>query len=57
MKPELNEMEQRILKYIMDVIHNEGFSPSVRDIQNALDIKSTSTVHSYLERLEEKGYI
>ena len=57
MKPELNEMEQRILKYIMDVIHNEGFSPSVRDIQNALDIKSTSTVHSYVARLKEKGYI
>ena len=57
MKPELNEMEQRILKYIVEVIRTEGFSPSVRDIQNALDIKSTSTVHSYVARLKEKGYI
>jgi len=57
MKPELNEMEQRILKYIVEVIRTEGFSPSVRDIQTAMDIKSTSTVHAHVAKLKEKGYI
>lgn len=57
MKHDLNEMEERILKYIVEVIRTEGFSPSVRDIQNAMDIKSTSTVHAYVARLKEKGYI
>ena len=33
------------------------YAPSVRDIQNALSIKSTATVHSYLKKLEDKGYI
>ncbi len=57
MKPNLTEMEERILKYIVEVIRTEGFSPSVRDIQTALEIKSTSTVFSYVARLKEKGYI
>ena len=52
-----NEKENEILEYINDTIRNEGYSPTVRDIQNALGIKSTSTVHSYLCRLEEKGLI
>lgn len=50
-------MEERILKYIVEVIRTEGFSPSVRDIQDALDIRSTSTVHAYVAKLKEKGYI
>ena len=36
---------------------DKGYAPSVRDIQNALGIKSTATVHSYLNKLEDKGYI
>ncbi len=54
---ELKEKEKLIYGYIIDVIKREGYSPSVRDIQNALNIKSTSTVHSYLAKLEKKGYI
>lgn len=57
MKQDLSEMEERILKYIVEVIRTEGFSPSVRDIQDALDIRSTSTVHAYVAKLKEKGYI
>ena len=57
MKPALSPTEERILKYIVDTIRTEGFSPSVRDIQVALDIKSTSTVHAYVAKLKEKGYI
>lgn len=54
---QLTEREKAIYDYIIDNIRKHGYSPSVRDIQAALAIKSTSTVHSYLERLEAKGYI
>lgn len=53
----LTDKEQRILDYIRGIIESKGYSPTVRDISKALDIKSTSTVFSYLARLEEKGYI
>lgn len=53
----LKEKEKQIYDYIYDSISRDGFSPSVRDIQNHLGIKSTSTVHAYLSKLEEKGYI
>ncbi len=52
-----NEKEQAIYNYINETIEREGYSPTVRDIQKALGIKSTSTVHAYLARLEEKGMI
>ena len=44
-------------EYIAESIHKNGYSPSVRDIMGVLGIKSTSTVHTYLGKLEEKGYI
>lgn len=53
----LKEKEKLIYDYIYETITREGFSPSVRDIQAHLGIKSTSTVHAYLSKLEEKGYI
>jgi len=53
----LTYQEQRIYDFITETIRREGYPPTVRDIQQALSIKSTSTVHSYLERLEEKGMI
>lgn len=53
----LTEKEKRMLDYITAVIEENGYSPSVRDIRSALGIKSTATVHGYLERLEKKGYI
>ncbi len=52
-----NEKEKAIFEYINETIKNEGYAPSVRDIQNAIGIKSTSTVHAYLNRLAEKGLI
>ena len=54
---QLTEKEQRIFDYIKDKIEKNGYSPSIRDIRRDLDIKSTSTVHTYLEKLEKKGYI
>ncbi len=56
MKP-LTETEQKMLDFITARIKNDGYSPTVRDIRTALGIKSTATVHSYLSKLEEKGYI
>ena len=54
---EMNYKERAVYEFIIDKIKKEGFSPSVRDIKIALNIKSTSTVHAYLEKLEKKGYI
>lgn len=53
----LTKKEQQIYDYIAERINKEGYSPTVRDISEAIGIKSTSTVHSYLQRLEDKGYI
>lgn len=53
----LEPKEQLIFDYIKENIRKNGYSPSIRDICTALDIKSTSTVHTCLDRLEKKGYI
>ena len=53
----LNEKEREVYDFIVETIKREGYSPSVRDIKDALSIKSTSTVHNYLLKLEHKGYI
>ncbi|MBR5186875.1 MAG: helix-turn-helix domain-containing protein, partial [Clostridia bacterium] len=57
MKPNLTEKENGVYRYICEATEAHGYSPSVRDIQEALGIKSTATVHSYLNKLEAKGYI
>lgn len=54
---ELTERERAVLDYIVGMLKKNGYSPSIRDIKSALDFKSTSTVHTYLARLENKGYI
>ena len=54
---ELTQREKKVLEYIKKVLSERGYSPSVRDIQNAVGIKSTSTVQTCLERLEEGGFI
>jgi repressor LexA len=51
------EKDRRVLDYIISTINEKGYSPSVRDIMNELDFKSTSTVHASLGRLESCGYI
>ncbi len=57
MKPNLTEKENGVYRYIREATEANGYSPSVRDIQEALGMKSTATVHSYLNKLEAKGYI
>ncbi|MBQ3065525.1 MAG: transcriptional repressor LexA [Clostridia bacterium] len=53
----LTPKEQLVYDFILDTIRRDGYSPSVRDISDAVGIKSTSTVHHYISRLEAKGYI
>ena len=53
----ISKKQQQILDYIKQEILNRGFPPSVREICNAVDLKSTSSVHSHLEKLEKNGYI
>lgn len=54
---EMSTKEKAVYEFIIETIKKEGFSPSVRDIKESLDIKSTSSVHTYLDKLERKGYI
>ena len=51
------DTQQRILDYIQNYIEVNGYSPSVREIGQAVDLKSTSTVHGHLTRLEKKGLL
>ena len=54
---DLTQKEKDIYEYISECLDKNGYAPSVRDICAALGIKSTSSVHEYLRRLETKGYI
>lgn len=49
--------QQEILEYLKEVILAKGYPPTVREICEKVDLKSTSSVHSHLETLEKKGYI
>ena len=53
----ITEKQSKILEYIKSEILNKGYPPSVRDICQAVNLKSTSSVHSHLETLEKNGYI
>ena len=49
--------QQEILQYIKETILKKGYPPSVREICEAVRLKSTSSVHSHLESLEKNNYI
>ena len=49
--------QQEILDYIKDEILKRGYPPTVREICETVNLKSTSSVHSHLETLEKNGYI
>lgn len=53
----LSKMQQRIYEYIADCIREQGYPPSVREIGDAVGLKSPSTVHFHLKHLEEAGVI
>jgi repressor LexA len=51
------QRQQDILAYMKEVISQKGYSPTVREICQALEIKSTSTVHSDIKVLEDQGLV
>lgn len=53
----ISAKQQEILEYIKETILKKGYPPSVREICEAVHLKSTSSVHSHLETLERNGYI
>ena len=53
----ITDKQREILEYIKKEILNRGFPPSVREICQAVHLKSTSSVHAHLETLEKNGYI
>jgi len=53
----ISSKQSEILDYIKSQILNKGYPPSVRDICEAVDLKSTSSVHAHLESLEKNGYL
>jgi len=57
MGDDLQGKSQEILDYIKQQQMEKGYPPSVREICEAVGLKSTSTVHGHLDRLEKKGYI
>ena len=48
-----NSKQMQILQFICDTVADRGFPPTVREIGNAVNLSSTSTVHGHLERLEK----
>jgi len=53
----LTAKQEEILNFIKQEILTKGYPPSVREIGEAVSLKSTSSVHAHLESLEKKGYI
>ena len=53
----LNTRQKQILTYIKAALRSKGYPPSVREIGEAVGLSSSSTVHSYLSKLEEMGFI
>ena len=49
--------QREILEYIKQEILNRGYPPTVRELCDAVHLKSTSSIHSHLESLEKNGYI
>ncbi|MBQ7447854.1 MAG: transcriptional repressor LexA [Eubacterium sp.] len=53
----ISSKQQEILDFLKDEILNKGYPPAVREICEAVHLKSTSSVHAHLETLEKNGYI
>lgn len=54
---ELNEKQKEVYDFLLEFTKTNGYPPSVREICKAVSLKSTSTVHGHLKRLEKKGLI
>ena len=53
----ITSKQQEVLNYIKEEILKRGYPPAVREICEAVGLKSTSSVHAHLESLEKKGFI
>ena len=53
----ITDKQREILEYIKQEILNKGYPPTVREMCDAVHLKSTSSIHSHLESLEKNGYI
>ena len=53
----LSEKQRLILNFLKSEIEQKGYAPCVREICEHVNLKSTSTVHSHLNKLEKYGYI
>lgn len=53
----ISEKQTEILEYIKESILKRGYPPAVREICDAVHLRSTSSVHAHLEALERNGYI
>ena len=53
----ISKKQKEILEFMKSEILSKGFPPSVREICEAVGLKSTSSVHAHLETLERNGYI
>ena len=53
----MTKMQQRIYDYIAQALREQGYPPSVREIGEAVGLKSPSTVHFHLKHMEEMGVL
>ena len=53
----ISDKQREILEYMKQEILNKGYPPTVRELCDAVHLKSTSSIHSHLETLEKNGYI
>jgi repressor LexA len=57
MPDQLNELERRVLDYLVEYLHTNTYQPSIREIGREFSIKSTKTVSELLQSLAHKGWI
>ncbi|ADQ41558.1 transcriptional repressor, LexA family [Caldicellulosiruptor acetigenus I77R1B] len=53
----LTERQQQILNAVIGYINEKGYPPTIRELADIVGVKSSSTLHGHLQRLEKKGYI
>ena len=53
----ITNKQREVLEYLKQQVLQKGYPPSVREICDAVGLKSTSSVHAHLESLERNGYI
>ena len=56
-KGKISAKQREILEFIKSEILQRGYPPAVREICEAVNLKSTSSVHAHLETLEKNGYL